>query len=385
MIFWSIAGLMTVAVLGVLARSLLRRPEDSAARMSDLDVYRDQMRELDHDLDRGVLSTGEAEAAKAETARRLLSADASATRKIPPARRPLSARLAAIGIAVMLPLGAAGLYFAVGADGAPDQPMAERRATAEAAQAKASAEFSNRITALAERLRGNPQDIEGWVSMAQMLRGAGQSKEALRAYEFALKLSDNRPDIASGYGEMLVAAADGQVTPAARAQFDQVLAATPDDARAHFYLGLADIQSGDSQAGFDRWAALWRASPADAPWMPSLGQQLGALGGKLGIDTDDLIAEKATPAPGPNRADIEAAASMTPQEQRALIESMVTRLAARLEEEPDDLEGWLRLGRAYQVLSEPKKAEDAFRRALAIAPDNAAARAGLEAGGKTGD
>src|SRR5690606_16473246 len=148
---------------------------------------------------------------------------------------------------------------------------------------------------------------------------------------------DNRLDIASGYGVMLVAAGDGQVSPVVRAQVQQGVAATHADARAPFYLGQATAQAGGSQVGLARGVALWRASPADRLWMPSLGQQLGALGEELGIDTDDLIAEKATPAPGPNRADIEAAASMTPQEQRALIESMVTRLGARLEEEPDDL------------------------------------------------
>jgi cytochrome c-type biogenesis protein CcmH len=55
-----------------------------------------------------------------------------------------------------------------------------------------------------------------------------------------------------------------------------------------------------------------------------------------------------------------------------MIRGMVERLAARLRDEPNDLQGWLRLGRAYDVLKEPEKAADAYAQAAKLKPDDPA-------------
>jgi cytochrome c-type biogenesis protein CcmH len=57
---------------------------------------------------------------------------------------------------------------------------------------------------------------------------------------------------------------------------------------------------------------------------------------------------------------------------------MVAGLAAKLQEHPDDPEGWSRLGRSYTVLGEPDKAVDAYRHAVALKPDDAALKAALD-------
>ncbi|GJL95681.1 MAG: hypothetical protein DHS20C05_20860 [Hyphococcus sp.] len=61
---------------------------------------------------------------------------------------------------------------------------------------------------------------------------------------------------------------------------------------------------------------------------------------------------------------------MSPEDRAAMIETMVEGLAARLEESPDDLEGWLMLARSYGVQGELQKSADAYGRAAALAPDN---------------
>jgi len=53
------------------------------------------------------------------------------------------------------------------------------------------------------------------------------------------------------------------------------------------------------------------------------------------------------------------------------IEAMVERLAARLKENPDDVEGWKMLGRSYSVLGRFRDAIDAYTRAAARAPRDA--------------
>ena len=70
--------------------------------------------------------------------------------------------------------------------------------------------------------------------------------------------------------------------------------------------------------------------------------------------------------PGPTIEDVEAASKMTGEDRMAFIRSMVERLADRLKDEPNDLKGWQRLARAYQVLGEKEKAEDALARIRAL-------------------
>ena len=67
---------------------------------------------------------------------------------------------------------------------------------------------------------------------------------------------------------------------------------------------------------------------------------------------------------------------MSPEARAQMIRSMVERLAARLEQTPDDLEGWRRLGKAYRVLDEPAKAAQAFSRAAKLAPQDPEVLAG---------
>jgi cytochrome c-type biogenesis protein CcmH len=64
-------------------------------------------------------------------------------------------------------------------------------------------------------------------------------------------------------------------------------------------------------------------------------------------------------APGPSTSDVAAAAQMAPAERNGMIESMVARLAQRMAQDGSDVEGWLRLIRAYSVLGDRDKARAA--------------------------
>jgi cytochrome c-type biogenesis protein CcmH len=117
------------------------------------------------------------------------------------------------------------------------------------------------------------------------------------------------------------------------------------------------------------------------------------LAGETGLSTAALAerrqaaATAASPAaaaapppgvtPGPNAADIAAAARMSEDERSAMIRSMVERLAERLQREPGDVDGWLRLGRAYAVLGDGQRSRDAYRRATEADPGRGDAREAL--------
>src|SRR5262249_54859700 len=104
--------------------------------------------------------------------------------------------------------------------------------------------------------------------------------------------------------------------------------------------------------------ALLVDAPADAPWRKIVAARLAEIG------PDEARASPKTPA-GPTAQDIAAAQSMSPEERMAMIRGMVERLAARLEQNPGDKEGWARLARAYEVLGDTDKAQAARSRAAA--------------------
>lgn len=364
MTFWIIAALMAAAAVAVLLRPLLRRDAALAARADyDLAVYRDQLAELDRDRERGLVTADEAEAARVEIARRMLAA-ADGERASPAADRR-QAKIAAVLLTVLVPLGALALYLPAGNPELPSLPFAGRQAEERVAREAIAREAEE----LARRLETEPNDVAAWIELGGRMMALDRAGEASEAYARAVGLTGGDPDITGLYAEALVAAGSGMVTQEARLAFERVLAQRPDDPRARFYLGLERSQAGDLPAALDRWTSLLADSPADAPWRGLVEEQVRMTAERLGRDVP-IPAPPAAAPPGPDAADMAAAARMTGAEREEMIRGMVDGLAARLEETPDDLDGWLRLGNAYRVLGERDKAADAMARAAALAPDD---------------
>jgi cytochrome c-type biogenesis protein CcmH len=153
-----------------------------------------------------------------------------------------------------------------------------------------------------------------------------------------------------------VLAAGGDVTAEAEAEFAQA----GDDPRARFYGAEAALQRGDGEAAKATLRSLLATAPAEAPWRKLVQERLAEI----------APGEQPRPAvegAGPTAKDVAAAQSMSPEERQAMIRSMVDRLAARLEQNPNDKDGWTRLARAYDVLGETEKAEAARARAAQVA------------------
>jgi cytochrome c-type biogenesis protein CcmH len=234
-------------------------------------------------------------------------------------------------------------------------------------------------------------------------------------------------------GEAVVLTADGIVTEMAMADFAAVLQQRPTDPRARYYSALGKAQSGKLRAALDDWQALVRDSPVGAPWLPAVNEQIrvvaeslgepvapvtpstaagpqagmsGAspaatalarrllsdaaekaglarpaaapdsaartLAGTLLAQTAPPSANTATPtAPerGPTAEQVAELSQRPQSEQQAMIEGMVSGLAERLKENPDDADGWMKLGRSYLVLGKSQESVDAFAQAATHAPD----------------
>jgi cytochrome c-type biogenesis protein CcmH len=343
-------------------------------------VYRDQLKEVERDLARGVLNVTEADSARLEIQRRLLAVDTvSSGRKVWAAPSPVLA-----GIVALLVLGGAvGLYLRFGTPSLPDTPfalrVADRGEPAPATDANPHLDMRQAAQQLEQKLQADPANAEGWVLYARTEAMLGDWKKAGDAYREAIKLGQIGPGVFAGYGEMLVLQADGIVSPAAHDAFNAALAADPKNDVALYYLALADHQAGEEQRAIDRWLALAAEIPDDSPMRESIARGI-AEAAKAGGITAPALPKGTPPQPqqeaaeaptGPNQDQMSAAAQMPEGERKQMIQTMVTQLAARLQTQPDDLEGWLRLGRSYAVLDEQDKAVDAYEHAVKLKPDDA--------------
>jgi len=381
---WLILGAITLLAVGMLLRPLLRGAKAMPAREAyDLEVYRDQLAEVGREEARGILTPSAARAAEREIARRLLAVapeDHPATAAAAPNRGRAARRWTVLGLATAVPLAALGLYLVVGTPGAPDVPFASR---SQAVQSGDMPAIDVALPRLEARLKAKPDDLDGWLLLARSYDMVGRYADAVDAYARALPLSNNRPDVVAGYAESKVLQAGGVVNPETRKLFEEVRAKDPQNVAARYYLGVVKVQEGDAEGAVRDWLAIQAAAPPDAPWLPGLHGEIERVAQEFKLDLAKLVppgakivppmaaslgtgAEAGTsagPAPGapggPSAADVAAAQKMTDEQRSQMIRGMVDRLAARLRQQPDDVEGWRRLARAYTVLGEHDKAADA--------------------------
>ncbi len=356
MLLWSVFALMTaVAILSVLW-PLSRAAEVQAG--SDLAVYRDQLEEVDRDRKAGLIGEAEAQAARVEVSRRLITAaDQTEFSHSSPIGSSLWRRRAAAVVAViLLPLVAATLYLANGSPQLPGQPLQARLRAVH--QETSIAALVSQAEAHLER---NPDDARGYEVLAPIYLRLGRFADAVHARRKLIALTGENGERQSDLGEALVAASNGIVTADAKSAFERALALDPDELKAKFYIGMAAEQDGDRGKAAAIWRDMIDKAPADASWLPMVRDALARVGGNPPVATA-----------APSADDVAAANSMSEKDRDDMVRGMVARLANRLKENGSDVEGWQRLLRAYMVLGERDKAQAAAadaKRALASDPD----------------
>ena len=260
-----------------------------------------------------------------------------------------------------------GLYLMLGRADLADQPLAGRQAeiaAAATAQESRSEVLAKALTEARQTVDKAPDKVEGWLRLAMAAAAAGDNDTELDALRTALDLTAGDPSIKAMLAEALSRAADGQITIPARNLIDEVLAVNPNEPRALYMAGLAAYQDENFADAVALWQRLHSQSRPDAPWMATLGQNIIDAAEKGGLPVPDV-------APSPDQGMLDMAAGMSVEERAEMIEGMVAKLAARLAENTDDLNGWLRLARAYDVLGRQEDMVRAMIGAADAVPDDA--------------
>ncbi|SDZ39870.1 cytochrome c-type biogenesis protein CcmH [Jannaschia faecimaris] len=367
MLFWIVAGLLLALSVVFVAGALRIRSDDARP---DVAVYRDQLKELDRDRARGTLSSEEAEAARAEVARRLLAADQQT------ARISHGSGNKYIGLALIaVPVIGISLwtYLALGAPGYPDLPLQGRIAQIEANradrpdQATAEAAVPDMIddsrddiiemsAKLKEVLLERPDDLQGWQLAVQTQSGLNDMESAWRSQNRVLAIMGDEArgaDFAL-LAELMILAADGYVSPQAETALAEAVRRDPRNGTARYYAGAMYAQGGRPDRAFTIWRSLIADSTPDAPWLAPIYAQIERVSVLAGDPTpiDEL------PQPlGPSSDDIAASQDLTPEQRVEMIGNMVQGLSERLATEGGSAADWARLITSYGVLG---RTDDAF-------------------------
>ena len=368
---WVILVLLSLVIVAILLVPFLRATSELRRRADyDIVVYRSQLAEIDTEIEEGLLTAEQADAARAEVHRRMLAAE-DAEIKHPLSFLPGSGRyariIAAVAIGVMVPAGALLMYGALGSPNLPGKPYMWRVHNDPAFAASVTADT------LAAIVEAKPS-AEGYAQLAHTYFAAQQYEPAIAAYRHAFAMGAKDPVSWSEFGEATVMANNGAVVPEAMEAFINALQAEPRSERSRFYLGLAEAQIGELRKAVSIWRDLEKSSDPDAPWLPMLREHIAAFSKQGGFDPQSIAA-----APPDLKAMASANHSMgsamqnqapsmvqapalqpAPSQPSAMrdptVMAMVQRLADKMEKNPSDVAGWQRLAHAYVVMGEGNKA-----------------------------
>ena len=405
-LFWIVAGAVVLVVAALLVMALLRGERATGpAEAYDLQVYRDQLREIERDAARGTIAPEEADRLKTEVSRRILAADARIEGGAVAASRGSGpGRMMAAVIVLALFGGSALIYLRLGAPGYGDLGLQTRISAAQEARAnrpsqseaeaqlpaQPAAEAPEDYLALVERLRTavteRPDDVQGHVLLARSEAALGNYAEAYAAQRKLIALkgdSASAKDFAD-LADMLVLAAGGYVSPEAEQALDEVMRRDPDNGVARYYGGLMMAQTGRPDTAFRIWDKLLREGPADAPWAEPIRAQISDLAYAAGVNDYELPAAPTAPTgpaiAGPGAADIEAASELSAEDRQQMIEGMVDRLGARLADQGGSPQEWGQLLGALGVLGRTEQAAEIWQEAQAVFAGQTEALAIIRAG-----
>ena len=376
--FWLIAAIMVLVTLALMVPVLLRRnPNLAKAAELDLQVYKDQLEEVERDVARGVLPHEDAKAVRLEVSRRILAADKRSQLEevAQGAGRGMNIGLSLV-IAAFLVVGSYGLYVSLGVPNLPDQPLAGRIEAAKQARdnrpnqemAEASApplerevapEYVELVEKLRDVLKTRQNDVNGFRLLANHEARLGNFTDARLAQQRVLDILGDKAGEQdfTDLAEIMVVAAGGYVSPQAEQALALAIRLDPKSHRARYYSGLTLAQNGRPDIAYRMWQGLLDEGPKDAPWIPLIQAQIGSVARAAGISVAN------SDAPGPTSEDVKNAQEMSEEERQDMIRTMVAGLSERLASEGGSPSEWARLIRAYGVLGETGKANTTWTEA----------------------
>ena len=378
---WILGLLACFIFISLIVKSIVTPRElDLGVASKDLLIYKDQLVEVEKDLEKGVLSIAESEAAKIEVSRRILLADkrSKSERQKPNNSQKLNKSIAFIILTFIL-IGSFGTYAFLGNPNIPDMPLKSRLAKTQEIRSQrisqeeaellipdeiieAPSDYLALVSKLRDAMKERPNDMQGLRLLALHEFRLGKYRSARKAH---LKIINVLGDTATAkdlidFAEVMIVATNGYVSPEAEFILRRGLEMKPNDGRARYYSGLSMAQSGRPDVTLRLWENLLDEGPDDAPWVPLIKEQIVDVARLVGVNlAQDQL-------PGPTSEQINSAENMSDVDRKEMIQGMVSSLSNRLANEGGTVNEWARLIRALGVLGETANASKIWIEAQTI-------------------
>jgi cytochrome c-type biogenesis protein CcmH len=290
------AALVAIAVVFVVPPLLRRPPAGGSRAQANIDIYRDQLRELEADVQAGTLAEDQYERARREIEARLLQdVDPSPGSGQGPAEAAAAsprrgARVAAIALAVAVPVGAALVYLSVGNPGA----LVAEAGGSGGGHGLSPEQFEGLVARLAARMKENPDDAEGWMMLGRSYAVLGRFREASDAYANAAVRQPQDAQLLADYADALAMAQGRRLDGEPEKLIARALAADPENVKANMLAGTVAFNRGDYTKATAHWERILGRVPPES----ELAQQVrGAI-----ADARAQGGGGASPAPKPQAA-----------------------------------------------------------------------------------
>jgi cytochrome c-type biogenesis protein CcmH len=281
-LFWLICtGLVAIALAFVLPPLLQHAQEASAdgKKEANLDVYRDQLSELEADLQNGIISSEQYQQDRDEIERRLLEDVSTSEVSKKPSKQPAPSRASVYATALVIPLAAVALYLLVGNSAAFSGAATTAQPAPFAGDSQGNPQMSQQqieanVGLLAKRLEQNPGDVEGWIMLARSYMTLQKYTDATSAYSKAAALKTNDADLLADYAFAMAMANGRQLQGQPLELVKKALQIDPQNAKALDLAGTAEFQARNYKQAIDYWQKVLARTPADSELARTLSQNI---------------------------------------------------------------------------------------------------------------
>lgn len=365
--FWIFVSVFAIVValvaLWSVSRTIsgekVRTPVDSVS--SDIEIYKNQLGEIDADLKRGLIDEESAQEARLELSRNILAAEKEVSKSTFVGNRSFAMRvIISLGI-LFVPIVTIGVYALTGNPSVESHPFSELMDANPATLSPS--ETLVRTEALFAR---NPENGKLADELSSAYLVAGRFQDAVNTYVEALRLNGDSAPRLVGYGMALAGYNGGTINDDALKSFEKAAKLAPDDFYPRLFIAEASRQAGKPKEAADGLQEFLDRSPKNSPWRPRVEELIGQLREQAATpqqlpssDAKDGDVTKNANAAKEANAGKDGSAAMEGVSPE-MIGQMVNGLAERLQKQPDDLDGWKMLVHSWLVLKDKEKARAAL-------------------------
>lgn len=272
--------LLTTAMAFVLT-PLLRRERGAEAHLQrdelNLAVLRDQLRELEADLNAGLIDAPAYESSRRELERRV--AEEVRPQHVPQPKSE-GRRWTAVAVGIAVPVLSISLYLLIGSPAALDPQVLA--ANKDGAHQFTAEQVEGMVASLAERMKNEPDNVKGWTMLARSYNALGRYEQASEAYAHLVKLVPDDAGLLADYADVLAMTLGRSLQGEPEKIIERAVKVDEKNVKALALWGSAAFERKDYASAVKRWEKILPLVPADSEVSRSVSGSIAEARGLMG-------------------------------------------------------------------------------------------------------